>query len=282
MFKNHKLSKIFAVLAAIAAFAALAAGCGADPHAGMVSVSDGKGGEMWVPLYKDIPVSTFTSEDFSIDGEHVDYDGDDFTALRGIDVSEHQKEIDWEAVKSDGVEFAVIRAGYRGYSEGQLYVDEYFRQNIEGAKNAGIKVGVYFFSQATSVDEATEEAEYLIELLSGYEIDMPVFFDWEPIYDEGSRTQDMDDATLTDCCIAFSNVIRSAGYEPGVYFYRTLGYNDYELDRLTDITFWAAAPGNYSDFYYAHTFWQYSYDAVISGIEGATDLDLMFVPKEQG
>ena len=278
MLSKCRFLKIFTVAAFITAFAIFAGGCGDR----MVTVPDGRGGEMLAPLYKNLPVANFSSDDFSNDGEYVNYKGDDYIGLRGIDVSEHQLEIDWNAVKSDGVEFAVIRAGYRGYSEGKLYVDKYFRQNMDGAKNAGIKVGVYFFSQATTVDEAIEEANYLIESLEGFKLDLPVFFDWEPIYEEGSRTQDMNDTTLTDCCIAFSNVIRNAGYEPGVYFYRSLGYHDYELDRLSDITFWAAAPGEYSDFYYAHTFWQYSYDAIISGIDGETDLDIMFVPKEQG
>lgn len=255
-------------------------GCVKDPYEGMVSVPDGTGGQMWVELYKDLPVSGFTSEGFSNEGQFVVYDSESYRAMRGVDVSEHQKGIDWNAVREENVEFAIIRAGYRGYSEGEIYTDEYFQQNVEGALKAGLDVGVYFFSQATDESEAVEEAEYLLELIEDYEISLPVFFDWEPMYEEGSRTAETDRATLTDCCLAFCKTVKEAGYESGVYFYRSLGYNHYELDKLSGLTFWAAAPGDYPDFYYAHRFWQYSYTARISGIEADVDLDILFVPKD--
>lgn len=254
-------------------------GCGYDPYEGMVSVPDGAGGQMWVELYEDLPVSNFSSDGFSSDGEYVIYDGADYIASRGVDVSEHQQEIDWDAVKDDGVDFAIIRAAYRGYSEGEIFIDEYFQRNMEGALNAGLDVGVYFFSQAINEAEAREEAEYLIKLIEDYDITMPVFYDWEPMIQESSRTVGIDRTLLTDCCLEFCKTITDAGYEAGVYFYRSLGYNHYELDRLNGLTFWAATPGNYPDFYYAHNFWQYSYTAQISGIEGDVDLDLFFVAR---
>lgn len=255
-------------------------GCGNDPYEGMVSVPDGTGGETWVELYEDLPVSNFSSENFSSNGEYVDYNSTDYVTLRGIDVSEHQQEIDWNAVKGEEIEFAIIRAAYSGYSDGETHEDEYFRQNIEGALNAGIDVGVYFFSQAIDKSEAREEADFLLELIKDYDITMPVFFDWEPMYEDSSRTADIDRTTLTDCCVEFCKTIEDAGYKAGVYFYRSLGYNHYELDRLNGLTFWAAAPGDYPDFYYAHNFWQYTCTAQINGIEGNVDLDLLFIPKD--
>lgn len=278
--KYTGIKRLAALCSAIAIFISLTS-CGketvSDPHAGMVSVSDGSGGTMWVHLYNDIPVSTFTSEDFHSDGAYTDYSGTGYTAERGIDVSEHQGVIDWKAVHDDGVQFAIIRAGYRGYSQGGLFEDTYFKQNIKGALEAGIKVGVYFFSQAVTTQEATDEANYLLTLIKGYSISLPVFFDWEYVTNDGeTRTQDVTGSTITDCALAFSSVVESAGYKAGVYFYRSLGYYDYELDRLTNLVLWASAPGDYPDFYYKHTMWQYSCAGTVKGIEGNSDLNLLF------
>lgn len=248
-----------------------------DPHAGMVEVPNGSGGTIWVKLYDDVPASAFSAEDFSSDGTYIDYNGTQYSALRGIDVSEHQGEIDWQAVREDGVEFAIIRAGYRGYSEGQLFEDAYFRKNIEGAQANGIKVGVYFFSQAVNTEEAAEEASFLIETLGDYTLDLPVFFDWEQVSGVGeTRVDAMDMSTLTDCALAFCSVVESAGKVAGVYFYRSLGYYDYELDALTNLSLWVGAPAQAPDFYYAHSLWQYSYTGTVNGIEGGTDLNLLF------
>lgn len=266
----------------------LAAGCAEkepeptptpDPHAGEVLVSDGAGGFMWVKDYENLARNSYDATCFSPDGQYITYNSGDITSLRGIDISFYQGDIDWNAVKSDGVDFAIIRCGYRGASAGSLNTDEKFAQNLEGAKAAGIKVGVYFFSQAISPEEAREEARYTIDLLAGQSLDMPVFFDWEHVQlnDGPSRTDDLDGKTLTDCCLAFCDEIGAAGYDFGVYFYRSLGYNLYQLDRLQGLCIWAACPGITPDFYYDFDMWQYSFTASVSGIEGDTDLDLYFV-----
>ncbi|NLV86122.1 MAG: hypothetical protein GX025_02730 [Clostridiales bacterium] len=254
-----------------------------NPYEGMVLVSDGMGGQMWVRLYEELPASSFEPEDFYPDGEFINYRGEGFTALRGIDVSEHQRDIDWQAVAGEGVEFAIIRAGFRGYSEGLIYEDEFFRENIEGAIEQGIKVGVYFFSQAINTKEAREEARFLLELIDGYDLDLPVFYDWEYVSNVGeTRADELEGKTITDNCLAFTELIEEAGYEAGVYFYRGLGYAQYELDRLGSLIFWAAAPADTPDFYYAHRIWQYSFTAKVEGIDNDTDLNLMFLPKEAG
>lgn|GEM_PF-169514 len=279
-FAKNTYKKIIALICAPLLLVSLCS-CGnesyVDPHAGMVSVSDGKGGEMWAPLYDDVPMSSFSANDFCSDGTYIDYSGTQYTAKRGIDVSEHQGEIDWQAVRDDGVEFAIIRAGYRGYSEGKLFEDANFRKNIGGALAAGIQVGVYFFSQAVDIAEATEEAEYLLNIINGYSLDLPVYFDWEQVADVGeTRVDSVNGTTITDCALAFCSIIKNAGLDAGVYFYRSLGYYDYELDRLTDLIFWVGAPADSPDFYYAHSMWQYSFTGTVKGIEGGTDLNLMF------
>ena len=277
---NAKLKR-GAALVLVGLVALFLCACGAqvyiDPHVGMVSVSDGRGGEMWVKRYENIPASSFSADEFYSDGTYIDYDGKQYRALRGIDVSEHQGVIDWQAVRDDGVEFAIIRAGYRGYSAGELFEDSFFRTNIEGAKAAGLKVGIYFFSQAVDRLEATEEAEYLLSIIVDYDLDMPVFFDWEKVAEVGeTRVDEVDGTTITDCCLAFCSTIESAGHTAGVYFYRSLGYYDYELDRLTNLVFWVGAPGDTPDFYYRHAMWQYSFTGTVGGIACGTDLNLLF------
>lgn len=270
------------IAAALALCLILLGGCSsreqADPYAGMVQVPSGYGTQMWVKLHEDVPVSDFAAEDFA-DGEYV---GTGYICAEGIDVSEHQGLIDWEAVAAEGVDFAIIRAGYRGYSEGGLFVDKYFFENMNGAVENGIDIGIYFFSQATSVEEAVEEAQFLMgEMLSLYvpeTFSLPIFFDWETIGIEAARTDNVDGTTLTDCAIAFCDTIRAAGYEAGIYAYRNLGYYSYELPRLTDYTWWIAALGDFPDFYYKHSLWQYSVTGQINGIAGDVDRNMMFTP----
>lgn len=251
-----------------------------DPHAGEVLVADGMGGKMWVKDYENLPVMALNSKNFVQDGNYIKYIGYAATALRGIDVSEHQQEIDWAAVAADGVEFAIIRMGYRGYSAGGLFEDLYFRQNMEGAAANGLRVGVYFFSQAITAEEAKEEAHFVLEAIADYSIDLPVCYDWEAISGAGARTDGMSGSAVTDCALAFTGEIRAAGYESAVYFYRDLGYRVYELDRLAELTFWAGAAGEAPDFRYAHDLWQYSFTGKVAGIAGDCDLNLYFLPAE--
>ena len=250
-----------------------------DPHKGMVEVADGAGGTMWVPLADRVEVNNLPPQDFSVSEGRVLYSGDEYKAQQGIDVSFYQGEIDWEAVRSEGIEFAMIRAGYRGYSEGELFEDEKFREYVEGASDAGLDIGVYFFSQATSIREAREEAEFTLSIIADYDITLPVAFDWETIGFEEARTDNVDGETVTDCAVTFCSVIRGAGYEPGVYMYRRLGYYAYDLARFAGIVLWVGAAGDYPDFYYKHEIWQYSFTGRVRGIKSDVDLNLRFIPN---
>ena len=252
----------------------------ADPYAHMVEVESGFGSKMWVPLYEDLPVNPFTPEDF-LDGE---YQGKAYAALHGVDVSEHQGEIDWASVRAGGVSFAILRAGYRGYGQaGSLNADPFFPQNVSGARENGLRIGVYFFSQAVNVEEAREEAYFLLEQLRPYgpgAFSMPVYYDWEAILTEEARTDGVGGATVTDCAVAFCEVLEAAGYEAGVYVYRNLGYFTYDLRQLRAYSLWVAAAGTYPDFYYAHALWQYSFTGTVPGISGDVDLDYLFLPMD--
>ena len=204
----------------------------------------------------------------------------------GVDVSSHQGKIDWQAAAADGIEFAFIRAGYRGYETGRLAEDSRFIENAEGAYAAGIEVGLYFYSQALTEQEAREEAEYLVSCIEELdaEITLPLVFDWENI-DPSSvasgdtvRTAEMTGEDVTACAVAFCAAVEAAGYDAAVYGNRWQGYYDYDFTQLRDYAFWVSAPGTADDFYYAHDFWQYSYQGTVPGITGHVDRDLWFVP----
>ena len=253
-----------------------------DPHEGQVYVYDGFDW-IWMTPLQGVPVNDISESDISWRNDTPYYSGSTYTALRGVDVSEHQHDIDWARVKAAGIDYAVIRVARRGYSEGGLFEDEYFRQNMDGALDAGLQVGVYFFSQAVTVAEALEEAELTLNLLEPYRgrVTMPVVYDWEKIYDDNTaRTAGLSAATLTDCAVAYCERVKAEGYQPGVYFNRHTGYYGFDLTRIQDYHLWFALPeARFPNFYYATDMWQYSFEETISGIETPTDVNLFFVPN---
>ena len=273
--------KKFTAVLLLAALALAFSGCGAsepeptpDPHEGMIYVNTGANYE-WVDLAEGVPVSTLAEDDFVTgeDGVPV-YTGDTYETRLGIDVSFYQGDIDWQKVAEQGVEFAMIRCGYRGSSEGELFVDDKFEQNMQGAIDAGLDVGVYFFSQSTGAIEAAEEALFVLDLIKDYEIRMPVAFDWEPL--EESRAQDIDRDELTASALVFCEMIKDAGYTPCVYLYRYIAYYDYDLSKLADFQLWIGAPGTALDFYYEAAIWQFSFTSRLEGIDADVDMNLQF------
>lgn len=251
-----------------------------DPHAGQVYINDGFD-MVWITPYENVPVNTLKEEDISFSGVWPVYTGSEYTTRYGVDVSEHQWDVDWSLVRAAGVDFAMVRLGYRGFTEGGLFIDPHFENNVKHAAANGLDVGVYFFSQATSVQEALEEAELVIQTLRDYNITMPVVFDWEHIEgDSPARTENMDSTVLTDCAVAFCQTVKNAGYDACVYFNRHFGYYEFDLSRLTNYKFWAALPDSFPDFYYKFDMWQYSFDSSVPGIEGPTDMNIMFIPVE--
>lgn len=219
---------------------------------------------------------------YTLDDENY-YTKDGFLRYRGketyagIDVSSHQGEIDWQRVKRAGVDFAFIRVGGRGYgAEGNMYDDAYFERNIEGALDAGINVGIYYFSQAISEREAEEEADYVLEHIKGYDITYPVVFDWERV-GSNSRTNGLDTDTLCRAANKFCSMIEAAGYKPMVYFNSDCGYLKYDLSRVNQYDFWYARYNDTPGFYYDFQIWQYSDSGTVDGINGRVDMDISFV-----
>lgn len=213
--------------------------------------------------------------DFETDEETGEITLTSGNAIKGIDVSVWQGEIDWQQVKDSGVEFAIIRVGGRGMTEGGFYTDDNAQDYYEGATAAGLKVGAYFFSQAITVEEAVEEAEFVLDMVKDWDVQMPLVFDWE--YMGGDvRTSKMDSRTLTDMAKAFCDTIAAAGYEPMIYFGRSQSMNMMKLEELVDYPFWLAMYSTVMDYPYKIDMWQYTDQGTVPGIEGNVDLNLMF------
>lgn len=230
-----------------------------------------------LPVWEDVPENEYVAACFAQqDNGWRTYQNGQQKAITGIDVSTYQGEIDWKKVADSGVEFAMIRCGYRGYSKGVIVPDKNFEQNIQGALDAGLEVGVYFFSQAMNTWEAREEAEFTLECIEGYDVTYPVAFDWETIGSSEARTNDMEPSEITNCAGVFCDVVKEAGYEPVIYFNQDLGYLGYELDMLKEYPFWLAEYNETPSFYYHFDLWQYTHKGTVPGIEGDVDMNLDF------
>ncbi len=250
-----------------------------DPHKGQVYIYDGFDW-IWMTPLEGVPANELTEDLFSSDGRSIKYIGSDYDVLRGVDVSEHQLDIDWKQVAASGVDYAYIRVGWRGYTEGGLFEDAYFERNIQGALDSGLHVGVYMFSQAVTVQEAIEEADFVLERIGKYNVTLPVVFDWEKIDAAEARSHGLTMELRTDCARAFCETVKGAGYVPCVYFNRNLGYYGYDLTRLTDYEFWFSLPeSGFPNFYYACDMWQYSFTETVPGIAEPTDMNLWFIAK---
>lgn len=208
------------------------------------------------------------------------YENGELSSELGIDVSDHQGSIDWNAVAQDGIDFAFVRIGYRGYSDGGLFADENYTVNADGAADAGLKVGVYFFSQATSIDEAVEEADFVLQLLAGRYLDLPVVFDHEPIV-EGGRANNVPAETVSACAEAFCKRIEEGGYSTMIYGNAT-DVARYDESLLDERPVWfaeydVAAPTAQFDF----SVWQYSNSGTVAGVDTPVDMNILFLNAPQ-
>ena len=198
----------------------------------------------------------------------------------GIDVSTFQGDIDWQKVKEAGITFAIIRVGGRGYGEaGTLYVDKRAQDNYKGAKEAGLEVGAYFFSQAVNETEAVEEADYVLEQVKDWEITMPIVFDWEYISEE-ARTAYVEPQMLTDCMNAFSARICQAGYQPMIYVNMDQAADSFYIEEVEDTALWLAMYNGWKENPYKVAMWQYTNTGSVPGISGNVDINLQLLHDE--
>ncbi len=192
----------------------------------------------------------------------------------GIDVSKWNGTIDWKAVKNSGISYVIIRCGYRGSSEGKLIEDPKFKNNIKGALEAGLKVGVYFFTQATDEIEAVEEASFVLDQIKNYKISYPVFLDVEP---SGGRGDKIDKTTRTAVCKAFCETIQRSGYTAGIYANKTWLNDKIDTASLSAYKIWLAQYAATPTYTGRYDLWQYTSTGKVSGIKGDVDLNLSYL-----
>jgi len=224
-----------------------------------------------------------TKEDTAVNEAEIDADGTEHhqklseeDAVLGIDVSKWNKNIDWEKVKADGVEFAIIRCGYRGSSTGALVEDPYFKKNIEGATAAGVKVGIYFFTQAVNEVEAVEEASMVLSLIGDHKVAYPLYIDTEGAGGNG-RADKLDKATRTAVVKAFCQTIDNSGFNAGIYASKNWYENNLDMTELSGYQIWLAQYSDKATYKGDYSMWQYTSAGTIDGINGRVDLNLSYM-----
>lgn len=214
--------------------------------------------------------------------DSIRYDDGTYTIRKGVDTSHHNGTIDWEKVKNAGYTFAFLRLGYRGYGkDGSLNVDKEFQSGFKAARKAGMKLGVYFFSQAVNEQEAIEEAELVLTELNHSKLDLPVVYDPELIDGDDARTDSVTGEQFTKNTIAFCEKIKKAGYKPAVYSNLFWESEIFTMAELNDYPIWYADYQEAPQTPYRFTFWQYSESGDVPGIAGGADLNVQFIRKKK-
>lgn len=200
-------------------------------------------------------------------------------SISGIDVSAYQGNVNWNQVAASGIDFAMVRVGYRGYGSGKIVEDPYGRENLRDARLAGLDVGAYFFSQALNEEEVEEEVAFILDIIKDYEITMPVVFDWEYISDT-ARTANMDPRTLTDLNLYYCELMEEAGYQPMIYFNSYQARKFLYLYELEDYPFWLAYYSDRMKYAYRFEMWQYTATGRVPGIKGDVDINVLLLDQD--
>lgn len=241
----------------------------------------------FVPINRELQLNDYRQENLNIleTGEFQYLQDGEVVSYKGIDVSQYQGNIDWKQVADSGVDFAFIRAGFRGWgSSGRLVEDTHFNANMKGAVANGIKVGVYFYSQAISVEEAVEEANFVLERIAPYTVECPIVFDVETVtnadgrMNADSRMNALSIEDRTNYALQFCQTIENAGYKPMLYYNTEMGAVKLDVSKLEGYDKWFASYSDRLYYPYAYDVWQYSSTGSVPGIKGAVDLNISFVP----
>lgn len=203
------------------------------------------------------------------DGKQVSY--------LGVDLSKYQKNVDFAAIQSEGIDYCMLRVGSRGYETGNIQEDEKFQEYITGAEAVGMPVGLYFFSQAVTEEEAIEEANFVISKIGEHKITYPIAFDMEFIENDDSRIETLTKTEKSNIALAFLNRIEEAGYVGMLYGNKEWLLKRIELHRFEDYDIWLAQEDDIPDYPYTYSMWQYSRQGEVYGIDGYVDLNISFV-----
>lgn len=241
-------------------------------------VVDAEGNEEWVLISPYLPKHEYDFTKLVCQSDLMKYyENGKQVSYVGVDVSKLQDYIDFVKVKKAGINFVMIRVGARGYGTGQLIVDDYFSENIKRATDAGLDVGVYFYSQAITEEEAREEANLVLTNLGEYQISYPVAFDMELVPNDTSRIDDLSKAERTKIAKAFLDTIEDAGYKTIIYGNKEWLIKKIDMSKLTAYDVWLAQTADIPDYPYKFTMWQYSTQGSVDGIAGLVNLNISFI-----
>ena len=242
----------------------------------LVQYADGK--EEWVLISPYLPKHDYDFTRLVCQSDLMKYyvDGKQ-TSYVGVDISKYQDYVDFVKLKKAGIDFVMIRVGARGYGSGQLVLDDYFADNIKRASDAGLMIGVYFYSQAVTEDEAIEEANMVLENIRDYKIDYPIAYDMEFVANDDARIDSLSRAERTTIAKAFLDTVENAGYNPIIYGNKEWLIKEIDMSKLTAYDVWLSQIADVPDYPYRFTMWQYKDDAVIDGIAGYANLNISFV-----
>ena len=242
----------------------------------LVEKSDGT--EEWVLISPYLPKNEYDFTKLVCQSDFMKYyENGKQTSYVGVDVSKVQDYIDFVKVKKAGIQFVMLRVGARGYGTGQLIVDDYFSENIKRATDAGLDIGVYFYSQAISKDEAVEEANLVLQQLGEYTISYPVAFDMELVTNDTARTDKLSKAERTEITKAFLDTIGAAGYKTIIYGNKEWLIRQIDMSKLTAYDVWLSQQTDIPDYPYKFTMWQYSTQGTVDGIAGLVNLNISFI-----
>ncbi|MBQ8598312.1 MAG: hypothetical protein IJ409_11045 [Lachnospiraceae bacterium] len=246
-----------------------------------ILITDREGEEKWVEISEKLPQNEYDLTDIKIvNGKMAYYQDGEKCSTLGVDLSKSSGKVDFELLKADGIDFVMLKIGGRGYDSGVITLDDNFPKNIAAAKEAGLEIGVYFFSQAITVEEAVEEVEFVTENLVPYQqqITYPVVFDMEYIVNDESRIELTDTKEKTEIAKAFLSGISDAGYEPMIYGNKNWLLGEIESEvLLKEYDVWLNDQSPVPDYPYDYKMWKYSAGESINGIEGSAGYTVSFV-----
>ncbi|MDE7354287.1 MAG: glycoside hydrolase family 25 protein [Acetatifactor sp.] len=242
----------------------------------LVQYSNGK--EEWVLISPYLPKHEYDFTRLVCQSDLMKYyvDGKQ-TSYVGVDISKTQDYVDFVKVKKAGINFVMLRAGARGYGTGQLIVDDYFNDNLKRATDAGLEVGVYFFSQAITKEEAVEEANMVLQNLGDYQISYPIAFDMEFIENDTARIDSLSKTEKTAIAKAFLDTIAAAGYKTMLYGNKEWLIKEIDMSKLTAFDVWLSQQTDVPDYPYQFTMWQYSTQGSVDGIAGPVNMNISFI-----
>ncbi len=236
------------------------------------------GSEEWVLINPYLEKNTYDFSKLTMKSDKMAYyqDGKKNSYL-GADISKYNGEVDFVSLKESGIDFVMLRLGARGYGSGQIMLDEKFADNITKATEAGLDIGIYFFSQAITTDEAVEEANFIMQNLSNYKITYPVAFDMEYVQNDTARIETLSREQKTSITKEFLDTVKNGGYKPMIYGTKEWLIKQIDLTKLTGYDIWLSQQEDVPDYPYQFQIWQYTLDGQVGGVNGEVDLNISFI-----